>query len=43
MSVDCATDTAAFQTYVEQVLVLTLVLGGIVIMDKLSTHKISGR
>ncbi len=34
-----ATDTAAFEAYVEQVLAPTLVPGKLVIMDKLSAHK----
>ncbi|MBK4739028.1 IS630 family transposase [Noviherbaspirillum sp. DKR-6] len=42
MSVEGATDTAVFRAYVEQVLVPTLVPGDIVIMDNLSTHKVSG-
>jgi transposase len=42
MSVDGATDTAVFRVYVEQVLVPTLVPGDIVIMDNLSTHKVTG-
>jgi transposase len=42
MTVDGATDTAVFRAYVEQVLVPTLVPGDIVVMDNLSTHKVSG-
>jgi transposase len=42
MSVDGATDTAVFRAYVEQVLVPTLAPGDIVVMDNLSTHKVSG-
>ncbi len=42
MSVDGATDTAVFRAYVEQVLVPTLAAGDIVVMDNLSSHKVSG-
>ena len=42
MSVDGATDTAVFRAYVEQVLVPTLAPGDIVVMDNLSSHKVSG-
>ncbi len=40
--VEGATDTAVFRTYVEQVLVPTLAAGDIVVMDNLSSHKVSG-
>jgi transposase len=39
MSVEGATDTAAFQTYVEHFLVPTLKSGQIVVMDNLQVHK----
>jgi transposase len=42
MSVEGATDTAVFRAYVEQVLVPTLAAGDIVVMDNLSSHKVSG-
>ena len=42
MTVDGATDTAVFRTYITQVLVPTLVPDDIVIMDNLSSHKVSG-
>ncbi len=42
MTVDGATDTAVFRSYVTQVLVPTLVPEDIVIMDNLSAHKVDG-
>lgn len=42
MTVDGATDAAVFRAYVTQVLVPTLVPQDIVIMDNLSSHKVSG-
>ena len=42
MSVEGATDTAVFRAYVEQVLAPTLAAGDIVVMDNLSSHKVSG-
>jgi transposase len=42
MSVEGATYTAVFRAYVEQVLVPTLVAGDIVVVDNLSSHKVSG-
>ena len=42
MTVDGATDTAVFRTCITQVLVPTLVLDDMVIMDNLSSHKVSG-
>jgi hypothetical protein len=42
MSVEGATDTAVFRAYVEQVLVPTLAAGDVVVMDNLSSHKVSG-
>ena len=42
MTIDGAMYGAAFLAYVEQVLVPTLKPGDIVIMDNLSTHKVSG-
>lgn len=42
MSVEGTTDTAVFRAYVEQVLVPTLAAGDIVVMDNLSSHKVSG-
>lgn len=42
MSVEGATDAAVFRAYVEQVLVPTLAAGDIVVMDNLSSHKVSG-
>jgi transposase len=42
MSVEGATNTAVFRSYVEQVLVPILVASDIVVMDNLSDHKVSG-
>ena len=42
MTVDGATDSAVFRSYVTQVLVPTLVAEDIVIMDNLSAHKVTG-
>ena len=42
MSVEGANDNAVFRAYVEQVLVHTLAAGDIVVMDNLSSHKVSG-
>jgi transposase len=39
MTIDGATDTEVFHTYVERVLVPTLRVGDIVIMDNLAAHK----
>ena len=39
MSLEGATDRPAFEAFIEQVLLSTLVLGQIVIMDNLSTHE----
>jgi transposase len=42
MTVDGATDTAVFRTYVKQVLGPTLTPGDIVVMDNLRAHKAAG-
>ncbi len=42
MSVEGTTDTAVFRTYVKQVLVPTLAAGDMVVIDNLSSHKVSG-
>lgn len=42
MTVNGATDAAVFLTYVEYVLVPTLVPGDIVVMDNLGAHKVKG-
>lgn len=39
MLLDGATDTAAFETYIEQVLAPTLPAGKVVVLDNLSAHK----
>jgi transposase len=39
LTIDGATDTAVFRTYIERVLVPTLRPGDLVIMDNLSPHK----
>jgi transposase len=39
MLLDGATDTAAFETYIEQILAPTLPAGKVVVLDNLSAHK----
>lgn len=42
MTIDGAIDTVVFRSYIGEVLVPTLAPGDIVVMDNLSTHKVSG-
>lgn len=42
MSIDGSTDSEAFKTYISEMLCKTLRTGDIVIMDNLSSHKVSG-
>lgn len=41
-TIDCPTDAAVFQAYVDRVLVPTLRQGDVVVMDNLSSHKPPG-
>jgi transposase len=42
MTIEAATDTESFLTYVEHVLCSALKTGDVVAMDNLSSHKVSG-